>query len=153
MLQLPARFSASVSSQSGTTGEWPIEAGPFRSTCAIPSAFGGTGGAFSPEDLFALALANCFVATLKVYAAASRVSFRDVTTNASLTVDRDSLGQPMMSHCLLEIRISGAERPDRIETLVHKALRSGFILNSVKTQIESRVIIESDSELEAERSS
>jgi hypothetical protein len=50
-------------------------------------------------------------------------------------VDRNENGQPCMKHLLLRIEIEGAERPDRMVTLVEKAFRSGFVLNSVKTEL------------------
>lgn len=145
MITLPVVFSSQAQANAGIDSPWSIQSGEQSTACAIPLEFGGSGGGFSPEDLFAQALTNCFLATFKVYAHASKVNFKNIRVRSALTVDHGPQGRPVMSKCVLQIEVSGAERPDRVETLVSKALKSGFIINSVGTVIEHQLcFIDSD---------
>lgn len=136
MIEYPIKFTSKASSASGVFNTWKVESFNNEAVCAVPNEFGGPGGGFSPEDFFAQALMNCFLATFKVYAEASKIIYSQVEVSSELTVDKNESGQPIMSHMMMHIIIKNAERPDRIEPLVLKVLRSGFILNSVKTKIE-----------------
>ncbi|MBC7370062.1 MAG: OsmC family protein [Bdellovibrionaceae bacterium] len=135
MIQYPISFSANAKSVSGIQKVWQFSSQNLQNECAIPPEFDGPGGAFSPEDLFAQALTNCFVATFKVYAEKSKLMFGEVRVDTELIVDNDESGKPVMKTCFLNVIISGCERPDRIRGIAEKAFQSGFIINSVKTDI------------------
>lgn len=135
MPAFPLEFISHAKAGPGVGAPWALKSGAHVTTGAVPAEFGGGGGGFSPEDLFAQALANCFIGTFKVYAQASKVAFEEVEVVAHLEVDQGESRQPVMARCRLDITISGAERPDRVETLVAKAVKSGFVLNSVKTEL------------------
>ncbi len=94
-------FKAEAKAANGMGGTWEIKSYESLSKCAIPPEFGGPGGAFSPEDLFAQALTNCFVATFKVYAQASRVEFQSVNATSNLVVDTNEAGKPVMKKLIL----------------------------------------------------
>lgn len=102
---------------------------------AIPPEFEGPGGGFSPEDLYAMALSNCFVATFKVIAERSRVTFGEIRTRSRLIVDRDEAGRPWMSKLELQIEVTEAKDVDRMRRLLEKTSGQCMILNSVKTEI------------------
>ena len=75
MVKYPMSFKAQAHSPAGIQSPWSskAEAMPEKPlTLAIPPEFEGPGGGFSPEDLYLLALENCFVATFKVFAEKSR---------------------------------------------------------------------------------
>jgi len=95
----------------------------------------------SPEDLYAQALTNCFVATFQVMAEKSKLIVERIDVNGSLVVDRSEQKRPIMKSFHFDIRVAGAVQPDRVATLVQKALDSGFILNSVKTTITHSLAI------------
>ncbi len=114
MPKLPIDFKSEALANGHFENTWAINSGPQKTQCGIPSEFGGMGGGFSPEDLFLQALINCFVGTFKVYAKASKVGFSNLAVKGNLSVDR----------------------PDRIETIVAKTIKDGFILNSVKSEIK-----------------
>jgi organic hydroperoxide reductase OsmC/OhrA len=103
---------------------------------AIPKEFGGPDSGFSPEDLFALAAANCFIATFKVVAERSRLEFRELQVEALLTVDRGPDGAPWMSDLLLRVRLEGASDQERGLRLLEKTSKSCLVLNSLKTRVE-----------------
>lgn len=141
MISYPLYFQAEASAPQGTERPWDFRCESGQGLACVPREFEGGGGGLSPEDLFARALTNCFLATLQVYSRASRVSFGRVSARSTLTVDRDENGQPVMKELLLRIELEGVERPDRMLTLVEKSLRSGFVLNSVKTRINHELRI------------
>ena len=128
-------FSSEVSANGDFEKQWTIKSGPTAASCSIPPEFGGLGGGFSPEDLFLQSLMNCFDGTFKVYAKGSRISFSNLMVKGLLTVDKNPDGKVIMKSALLEIKVKGVDRAERVETIVEKTLRDGFILNSVKTEI------------------
>jgi organic hydroperoxide reductase OsmC/OhrA len=136
MFKFPMNFTANAISNSDTTQTWKVSCNENVSHCAIPVEFGGPGGGFSPEDLYAQALTNCFVATFKVYAQASKLEFESINVKSDLTVDLNEQGKPVMKDFVLNVEITGAKNPQRIQTLAEKAFSSGFILNSVKTNLQ-----------------
>ena len=141
MLKLPIEFRSSATAHKNVSVPWLIQSGEYSSNCAIPPEFGGTGGAFSPEDLFLQALINCFVGTFKVYAQASKISYTDLVVSGLLTVDHNASGAIRMQSCMLKINLYGVSKPDRVSALVDKVFRDGFILNSVKTEIHHQLVI------------
>lgn len=136
MISYPISFFATAEATDGIQSTWKIESPNFSSACAVPPEFEGPGGALSPEDLFAQALTNCFVATFKVYAEKSKVIFSNLSVRAELIADLGETKKPLMKKCILHVQIQGAQNEDRVRTLVDKAFKSGFIINSVKTEME-----------------
>ncbi len=136
MISYPVFFSSQATAETGTARPWQIQSGDMKTFCTIPVEFDGPGNGFSPEDLFAQALTNCFVATFKVMAERSKVSFERLEANGLLTVDRNEKSQPTMKSFLLQIRLTKPSHPERASTLVKKAMETGFILNSVLTLVD-----------------
>ncbi len=135
MITYPMLFSANAQSISGIQSSWSIESQNITNQCAIPPEFEGPGGALSPEDLFAQALTGCFLATFKVFAEKSRIDFAQVSAQAELTVDLDDNKKPVMKRFVLHALITGCDKPDRVRSVAERAFSSGFILNSVKTEL------------------
>jgi len=135
VIKYPLSFFARASATSGIQSRWSVESQNILGQCAVPPEFEGPGGAFSPEDLFAQALTSCFVATLKVYAEKSKIYFSQLNVTTELIADLNEVKKPIMKKCVLHVSIVGCESPDRIKTLAEKAFRSGFIVNSVKTEM------------------
>ena len=138
MIQYPLSFKVFSSSlppisKTWTSEYYPSHGDPVTSTVAIPPEFEGPGGGFSPEDFYALALLNCFVATFKVIAEKSKLQFQDLHCEGLLTVDRDEKGIPWMSSFHLKGHLAGVVDEDRARRLLEKTSQSCMILNSVKT--------------------
>jgi len=111
MIQYPLSFFASASSASGIQTLWDIESGGHALRCSIPPEFEGPGGAMSPEDLFAQALTNCFLATFKVYVEKSKLGFSEINAQTELIVDLDEKKRPVMNEAKIKIVIQCADRP------------------------------------------
>lgn len=135
MNSYPMTFQAKATSEFGINSLWQVQSSEIQTTCSIPPEFDGPGGGLSPEDLFAQALTNCFVATFKVYAEKSKLKFSEVYAKTDLIVDLDENKKPIMKEAHMSVSISGAEQPERIRQIAQRAFQSGFILNSVKTKL------------------
>ncbi len=144
MFKYPMLFQAESSTQSGVQKTWTITSKTsqdnWTATCAVPPEFNGPGGGFSPEDLFAQALTNCFVATFKVYAENSKLDYEGLNASSTLTVDLDENKKPVMKKLKLSVSILNPSNQEKAELLAKKSFQSGFILNSVKTEIEFEYI-------------
>ena len=135
MIRYPQDYEVRSSTGPGMDSRWnALAASGAELTCAIPPEFEGPGGGASPEDLYAMALLNCFVATFKVFAQKSRVDFRGLEASGVLTVDRDEKGVPWMARFKLSATLHGAADGERALQLLEKTSRSCMILNSVKTE-------------------
>ncbi|MBU6375140.1 MAG: OsmC family protein [Bdellovibrionales bacterium] len=138
MIQFPQNYQVSSSAGPGIQHTWTSRAvsvsslAPF--TCAIPPEFQGPGGGLSPEDLYAGALVNCFVATFKVFAEKSQLTFGELQASGTLTVDRDEKGAPWMSKFHLQVKLNGVADTDRARRLLEKTSTSCLVLNSVRTE-------------------
>ena len=93
MVEYPMKFSVQSKSDGNISSPWSVSASGYSTTCNIPPDFSGSGGTFSPEDFFILALANCFVGTFKVYAKASRVEYDSIRVEAEMILDKVDASQ------------------------------------------------------------
>ncbi len=144
MFKYPMFFQAKSSTQSGVQKTWTITSKTnqdnWTATCAVPPEFNGPGGGFSPEDLFAQALTNFFVSNFKLYAENYKLDYEGLNASSTLTVDLDENKKPVMKKLKLSVSINNPSNQDKAELLAKKAFQSGFILNSVKTEIEFEYI-------------
>lgn len=141
-MKLPLNFKAEAVTKHGIQQNWTIQSYGNEAQLAIPPEFNGPGGGFSPEDLFAQALTNCLIATFKVYAENSKLTFEDLKVNADLTVDFNENKKTVMKKCHLNVVLKGASQPEKGTLLIKKAFESGFILNSVKTELSYSLVQE-----------
>lgn len=135
MPNLPVQFNSEAITTNNFEQPWMIKSGPTEFLCAIPPEFGGHGGGFSPEDLFLQAAINCFMGTFKVMAKLSKISFEKIQVQGRLIVDKNEENKTVMKSIHLDTLFSGVDRPDRVETLVAKVIKDGFILNSIKSDL------------------
>lgn len=136
MMTYPMLFKVSAVSPSGIQTTWNSESEqyPTQTVMAIPPEFNGPGGGFSPEDIYAMALTNCFVATFKVFAEKSRLQFKDIKIQSTLSVDRNEKGQPWMAKVALHIELTGVSQKENAQRLLEKTSQGCMILNSVLTE-------------------
>lgn len=107
---------------------------PSPLVCAIPPEFDGPGGGYSPEDFYALALANCYTATFQVFAEKSNLRFEQLEVGVELIVDRDEKGRPWMAKALFQVRLQCQDLPEKAQRLLVKTSESCLVLNSVRTE-------------------
>ncbi len=136
MIQYPLRFGVESEGASGIATVWESRAGESLPSVkvAIPPEFEGPGGGYSPEDLYAFALINCFIATFKVISEKSKLAYDSIQASGVLTVDRNEKGTPWMKSFALRVKLMGAADSERAVRLLEKASQSCLILNSVLTE-------------------
>lgn len=136
MIKYPMFFKARAQSQSGIQTAWQsqTESQPQAIPMAIPPAFEGPGSGFSPEDLYGMALQNCFVATFKVFAEKSNLQYGNLRVETELVVDRDESGRPWMARCHFKISLEQCSNIETAQRLLSRVSQSCMILNSVKTE-------------------
>jgi organic hydroperoxide reductase OsmC/OhrA len=102
---------------------------------AIPLEFEGPGGTYSPEDLYALSLMNCYLATFKYIAEKSKLTYQEIRASAELYVDKGEEKSPWMEHVNINIELNGCENKERALGLMEKTKAHCMIINSVKTKV------------------
>lgn len=134
-MQLPSKFTVQASSLQGIDSVWESiaeELEPIQSS--IPKEFNGPGGGYSPEDLFALAAINCIIATFKVYAEKSNLTFEKIEASAELTIDRHpSENFLSMTHINIKLDVEKASDPERVQKVLERAVKDCAVCNSIKT--------------------
>lgn len=133
MVKFPMTFVVSANATEGSQTLWEAEApglAPIKS--AIPTEFMGPGGGYSPEDLFAIALLNCLIATFKVYCEKSKVYFASISGKITLTVDK---APPSFAMTVADIAldIQGAADIEKTRKMMDAAIRDCAVSNSIKT--------------------
>lgn len=136
MKTYPMKFNVSAETTAGIASTWTgrAESTSEEVRVSIPPEFDGPGGGFSPEDLYALALENCFIATFKVFAEKSKLTYDKLSVNAELWVDRNEKGVPWMAKIELKVKLSGVSQNENAQRLLTKTSQSCMILNSVNTE-------------------
>jgi organic hydroperoxide reductase OsmC/OhrA len=129
------KFEINIQSESGIQTPWTAKSreSSLPINVSIPPEFHGPGKAFSPEDLYALALGNCFVATFKVMAEKSKLTFGKIEVQGTLTPGNDDAGHMWMKDFHLNVKLHQPSDPERMQRLLTKATQVCMILNSVKT--------------------
>jgi organic hydroperoxide reductase OsmC/OhrA len=136
MSTYPIEFSAVTTASSGLHSSWHSKAFEREElTMAIPKEFEGEGLGFSPEDLYVLALSNCFMATFKFAAAKSSLEFHHLELSSRLVVDLDENKRPVMKELYLVSKLHSPNNGEKAKRLLLKIESSCLILNSVKTKV------------------
>lgn len=129
------KFEVQASASSGIGERWTAQTDrlpPIPS--AIPPEFAGPGGGYSPEDLFAISVINCMIATFKVYCEKAKQSFQTIQAKATLTVDKmASEGGLGMTQINVGFDVTGASDPGKIRSLLESAIKDCAVSNSIKS--------------------
>lgn len=136
MIKYPMSFKVSAESAEGIQTSWESIAQTQSAgiRMSIPPEFEGPGDGFSPEDLYAMALQNCFIATFKVFAEKSRLAFSKLQVATELVVDRNESGRPWMARCVLKVQLEGCTQVENAKRILERTSENCMILNSVKTE-------------------
>ncbi len=152
MTKYPLNFKASAEDRGSSSDGQPVPENPLHIknrwltaavspadlpslTAAIPPEFEGPGGGYSPEDFYALALANCYIATFKVIAEKSRFHYGSLSVECSLDVDLNEHKRPWMARATVRSRLMGTDSVERGQRLLEKVSGLCLIHQSIKTEI------------------
>jgi len=141
MIQYPLHFPVKSKAKPGIQTTWHTETPFYSLETAIPVEFEGVGGGFSPEDYFAMALINCYIATFKVVAEKSKLVYASIHAEGKITVSRNEQGAPHISTFHYQVELNGASDPERAKRLMEKTSQMCLIHQSVKTVITSDFIV------------
>ncbi|NDC83275.1 OsmC family peroxiredoxin [bacterium] len=132
----PLPFRVSAVASSGISTPWTASSASMAEVLpvVVPPEFGGSATGYSPEDLYALALENCFIATFKVFAEKSKLTFESLQVSAVLWVDTMASGALGMARIEMNIDLSGPSNSDLAHRVIDKTTRGCMILNSVITE-------------------
>ncbi len=103
--------------------------------CDAPAEFGGPGDQWSPEELLAAAVADCFILTFRAVAKASGFEWTGITARAEGIldrVDRTTLFTRFDIHVSLEVP-AGTDQ-DRALRLMEKAEMNCLVTNSMTSE-------------------
>lgn len=131
----PVHFNVKSHSGEGIASRWEADYSWGDLELSVPREFEGPGGGASPEDLYALSLLNCFIATFKVYAEKSRLAYQSISGDADLIVDNAGEKMPWMSEVKINIVLNKPEDENKAERILNKVRDTGMILNSVKSKL------------------
>lgn len=136
MLKFPLKFTIQSESPAGMQSAWTTKANSFDRDIpvAIPPDFDGPGTGLSPEDLYAMALQNCFIATFKVFAEKSKLQYEAIRVISVLEVDRDEKGRPWMARLDMKVILKGSLQKETAQRILERTSQSCMVLNSVNTQ-------------------
>jgi peroxiredoxin-like protein len=131
------RYEASATWTAGRNGTVSAEgiAEPVR--FSAPPEFMGEAGQWTPEHLFAAAIASCFITTFKAIAEFSKFEFLSLEVDVEAILEKEQGGYSftkVVVHPLLEIAVTSD--PERAVRLLEKAERGCLVSRSVKSQIE-----------------
>ena len=112
---------------------------------ASPPAFGGPAGVWSPEHLFVLAAATCWMTTFLAVARNSKLEFGAVDCPGTGTLEKGDDRRFSISRIVLRPRVTILKEEDRERTmrLIEKAEAACLISNSMKSTvtIEAEVLV------------
>lgn len=135
MVKFPLKFESEVSSPQGIATTWQAKADQLAPIqCSIPPEFMGPGGGYSPEDLFGLSLLSCLIATFKVYAEKSNITFQEIKGKVSLTVDKvPSESAFVMTQADITLDLIQPSNAEKAKQLLEAAIRDCAVSRSIKT--------------------
>lgn len=139
MSAFPKIFSVQSIGSSGVSETWTNqlqgkECAPI--SMAIPPEFEGPGGTYSPEDLYAMSLMNCYLATFKYIAEKSKFKYDLIKGSATLFVDKGDQKAPWMERVIIKISLTGCSDITRGLSMLEKTKAHCMIINSVKTKVD-----------------
>jgi len=133
-MNYPMTFEARSKGSSGIQSHWKSSVNAGEISAAVPAEFSGPGGAYSPEDLYAMAALNCFVGTFKVVAQNSKLSFESITGKATVTLDKNEKNLPAIKSIDFHIELTQASDVEKALRLLKKVSETAIVINSLAVE-------------------
>lgn len=103
---------------------------------APPAQFGGPGDRWSPEDLLAAAVADCFILTFRAVARASNLEWQALNCTVDAVLDRPEKTSFFTEfHLSAQLTVPPGTDDARARRLLEKAEQGCLITNSLKSTI------------------
>lgn len=113
-------------------------------TVSAPPAFGGPAGLWSPEHLFVLAAASCWMTTFIAVAAASKLEYGGIECGATGTLEKGEDRRFWVSKIVLRPRVTIAHEADRerAQKVIEKSEWACLISNSMRSAVTVEAAID-----------
>jgi organic hydroperoxide reductase OsmC/OhrA len=129
------QFSLEGSSPSGIQTPFEVKVSSLPAiACAIPPEFQGPGGGYSPEDLYGLAAISCLIATFKVFAEKTSVTYDEITGSCVVTIDRPP-GKPVGITTLdITLKVINASNKEKALLLLEESKKNCLVTNAMSVE-------------------
>lgn len=109
---------------------------------APPTEFGGPGDQWSPESLFAAAIASCFILTFRAMARASHLPWTNLECSVDATLERAE-GVTYFTHVVTRAKLTVPDGTSTVlcERVLNKAEEGCLVANSLRSKRELRMEI------------
>jgi len=135
MIKYPMHFEVKAKAPSGVQTPFEASGEDFPPImCAVPKEFNGPGGGYSPEELFAMAVMSCLIATFKVFAEKTKFSFGEISGFAKLIIDRNAQGVPELQKLEMNFTLTGVQDQTKAKSLLAEAEKFCLVSNAIKTE-------------------
>ena len=144
MSEFPLKFEVYAKSKEGITCKWQSGSENYHPIeMSIPCAFNGPGKAYSPEDLFGLAMLNCIIAVYKDICEKNKIKFETIDGKASIFMDRSQEGNGLIISTIdITIKVTGASDREKARIFLEKTLKICPIANSIKSGKSFHITVE-----------
>jgi uncharacterized OsmC-like protein len=131
----PLHFFVEAEAKSGISDLWSSSAKDYpKIKMAVPCEFKGPGKAYSPEDLYALAVLNCLIAGYKCICERNEIKFDKIKGLIDLTMDKSpENSHTILSHLDITITVIGASNKEKARELFDKSVKTCPVSNSIKS--------------------
>ena len=134
MQPLPHTYTVIASLKQDSVHLESPELSSFES--AAPAEFGGPGNLWSPETLFAAAVADCFILSFKAIATASKFSYTHLTCHVEAILDRQDRVTRFTGLVIKPVlTIDNEEQREKAGKLLGKAETTCLITNSLTAEV------------------
>ncbi|MBN2479460.1 MAG: OsmC family protein [Parachlamydiales bacterium] len=135
MSMFPLKYEVIANASEGISNKWESSVkGLPKIEVAVPPEFNGPGKAYSPEDLYGLAVLNCLIAVYKDICEKNQIKFKEINGKIIVTLDKSHEGNGLViTHLDITFDISGASDKDKARIFLEKALKTCPVTNSIKS--------------------
>ena len=135
MVDFPIKFESKAKAKEGISTPWECQTHDLVPiSVSIPIEFNGPGKAYSPEDLYGLAVLNCLIAVFKTFCEKYDVKFESIDGTVNVIMDRNPKGNGLMLTNLdLSFDVKGASDVNKARELLERALKECPVTNSIKS--------------------
>ncbi len=135
MIDFPLKFEVKADSKSGIANNWQCSANNLDPiNVAIPVEFHGYGKAYTPEDLYGLAVLNCIIAVYKALCEKNNIEFEKIEGSVIVTLDKKhENGNLILTNLDIKFKVIGAKDKEKARTFLEKAIKDCPVSNSIKS--------------------
>lgn len=134
MATFPIKFEVSAEATSGISNPWKTSAKDLEQIkVAIPPQFQGPGKAYSPEQLFGIAILNCLISVFKHLCENNNIEFKKIDGSLTITVNKKAESDELIiSHVDYIFNVIGPSDKEKARHFLEKSFNICPISNSIK---------------------